>query len=296
GAAHGGGGGGASPRRRRAADLASVSRGEETEQRNAERVPAGCSGLLLSGNDIQQSWAGRYALVEDLDDEGGDNKANAGRTALGARAPYYHYYCLETPPSPRDAVAEGDGQVSSPAGSGERGGEPPSPRQGSPGEEEEERPASRGVSSPGELGLPEVADGGTLCLYWSGADGGRWVIDDDLRLSNGVLGVMEDPAPPEADLAFLSQRHRGRPPQAGVTTEDEGGAGDGGAVEGEGGFAGEEEVSVEPRGVGRAEGGAGGRAIESSREAAHPAWLLDSPRLQGWVKADDVVVVCEIDW
>ncbi|CAN0105854.1 unnamed protein product, partial [Ectocarpus sp. 12 AP-2014] len=161
-------------------------------------------------------------------------------------------------------------------------------------------------------------DGGTLCLYWSEADGGRWVLDDDLRLSNGVVGVTEDPAPPEADLAFLDQRHRGRPPQAGATSgseggagdgdrergtrsgfasEDESGAGDGAAVEREGGYASEEKVFVESGGatLGGPEGAVGGRAFESSMEAAHRAWLLDSPRLQGWVKADDVVVVCETD-
>lgn len=331
-------GGGASTRRRSTVDFANVSRGQETEQRDAERFRAGCSGLLLSGNDIQASWAGRYALLGDDED---DDERDAGRETLGARAPHYYYYCLETPPSPRDAVAEGDGQVSSPDGSsGDRGDELLSPRQGSP-RGEGRPPALQGVSTR-ELGLPEVADSGTLCLYWSEADGGRWVLDDDLRLSNGVLGVTEDPAPPEADLAFLDQRHRGRPPQAGVASdgeggagggdrergtrsgfvrEDEGGAGDGGvverergtrsgfasedengagdgaAVEREGGFASEEKVSVESGGttVGGPEGAAGGRALESSMEAAHRAWLLDSPRLQGWVKADDVVVVCETD-
>lgn len=304
-------GGGASTRRRGAADFASVSRGQETEQRDAERLPAGCSGLLLSGNDIQASWAGRYVLVDDEDDDERDD----GRHAFGSRAPHYYYYCMETPPSPRDAVAEGDGQVSSPDGSGDRGDELLPRRQGSPGGEG--RPALQGVSSTGELGLPEVADGGTLCLYWSGADGGRWVLDDDLRLSNGVLGMTEDPAPPEADLAFLNQRHRGRLPQAGVADDGEGGAGDGdreratrsgfvsegemdagdaGFVEREGGFAGEGGVSIGSGGVGEPKKGvAGGRAPESSMEAAHRAWLLDSPRLQGWVEADDVVVVCETD-
>ncbi|CBJ26223.1 hypothetical protein Esi_0027_0116 [Ectocarpus siliculosus] len=337
GASAAAGGGGAPTRRRSTADFASVSRGQETEQRDAERSRAGCSGLLLSGNDIQASWAGRYTLVGDDED---DDERDAGRETLDARAP--HYYCLETPRSPRDAVAEGDGQVSSPHGSsGDRGDELLSPRQG-PSRGEGRPPAAQAVSSTRELGLPQVADGGTLCLYWSEADGGRWVLDDDLRLSNGVLGVTEDPAPPEADLAFLDQRHRGSPPQAGAASEDEGGAGDadrgrgtrsgfagegeggagdggaverergtrsgfasedessagdGAAVEREVGFACEEEVSVESGGttVGGPEGAAGGRALESSMEAAHRAWLLDSPRLRGWVKADDMVVVCETE-
>ncbi|CAM9442659.1 unnamed protein product [Ectocarpus sp. 12 AP-2014] len=308
-------GGRALTRRRSTVDFGSVSRGQETEQRDAERLRAGCSGLLLSGNDIQASWAGRYALVDDEDD---DDERDAGRAALGARAPHYYYYCLETPPSPLDAVAEEDGQVSSPDGSsGDRGDELLPPRQGSP-RGEGRPPALQAVSSTRELSLPEAADGGTLCLYWSEADGGRWVLDDDLRLSNGVVGVTEDPAPPEADLAFLDQRHRGRPPQAGATSDGEGGAGDGdrergtrsgfasedksgagdgAAVEREGGFATEEQVFVESGGatVGGPEGAVGGRALESSMEAVHRAWLLDSPRLQGWVKADDVVVVCETD-
>ncbi|CAM9750587.1 unnamed protein product [Ectocarpus sp. 6 AP-2014] len=331
-------GGGGPTRRRSTADFASVSRGQETEQRDAERLRAGCSGLLLSGDDIQASWAGRYTLVGDGED---DDERDAGRETLGARAPHY-YYCLETPRSPRDAVAEGDGQVSSPdSSSGDRGDELLSPRQGPP-RGEGRPPAAQAVSPTHELGLPQVADGGTLCLYWSEADGGRWVLDDDLRLSNGVLGVTENPAPPEADLAFLDQRHRGSPPQAGAASEDEGGAGDadrgrgtpsgfvgeggggagdggaverergtrsgfasedesgagdGAAVEREGGFANEEEVSVESGGstVGGPEGAAGGRALESSMEATHRAWLLDSPRLQGWVKADDMVVVCECE-
>ncbi|CAM9829317.1 unnamed protein product [Ectocarpus sp. 4 AP-2014] len=330
-------GGGSSMRRRRTADFASVSRGQETEQRDAERLRAGCSGLLLSGNDIQASWAGRYALVGDDED---DDERDVGRETLGARAPHY-YYCLETPSSP-NAVAKGDGQVSSPDGSsGDREDELLSPWQGSP-TGEGRPPAFQGVSSTRELGLAEVAGGGTLCLYWSEADAGRWVLDDDLRLSNGVLGVTEDPAPLEADLAFLDHRHRGRPPQVGAASdgeggagdgdrgrgtrsgfvregegdagdggaverergtrsgfprEDESGAGDGAAVEREGGVASEEKFSVESGGatVGGPEGAAGGRALESSMEAAHRAWLLDSPRLQGWVKADDVVVVCETD-
>ncbi|CAM9602792.1 unnamed protein product [Ectocarpus sp. 13 AM-2016] len=306
--------GGASTRRRSTVDFASVSRDQETEQRDAERLRAGCSGLLLSGNDIQPSWAGRYTLVDDEDD---DDERDAGREALGARAPH-HYYCLETPPLPLDAVTEEDGQVSSPDdSSGDRGDELLPPRHGPP-RGEGRPPALQAVSSTRELSLPEAADGGTLCLYWSEADGGRWVLDDDLRLSNGVVGVTEDPAPPEADLAFLDQRHSGRPPQAGATSgseggagdgdrergsrsgfasEDESGAGDGASVERESEYASEERVFVESGGatVGGPEGAVGGRALESSMEAAHRAWLLDSPRLRGWVKADDVVVVCETD-
>ncbi|CAM9293118.1 unnamed protein product, partial [Scytosiphon promiscuus] len=61
-----------------------------------------------------------------------------------------------------------------------------------------------------ELGLSEAWEDGLPCLYWAdlGDNGGRWVLDDDLILSNGVLAVTKDPVPAAADLAFVDHARR----------------------------------------------------------------------------------------
>lgn len=173
-------------------------------------------------------------------------------------------------------------------------------------------------------GLQEVADGGVLCLYWADVgDGGRWVLDDDLRLSNGVLGVTKGPAPAAADMAFPGGRpasgcsSRGvgaRVHGAATSSQEDGGVGgvlrDGGAGEDEGGgrngdasavgdgrelgatSGGEEGVVEGAVAGGKAEGGGGGGAPRARRDG-RPTWLLDSPRLQDWVEADDFFVKCE---
>ncbi len=197
-----------------------------------------------------------------------------------------------------------------------------------------------GVEMEGELGPPEAdggggggVDGGLLCLYFADdEDGGRWVLDDDLRISNGVLGVTEGPAPSEADLAFPNRRwyrRLSRPAAADgassaadigreVSGLDLGVAGrgawdgtDGGATGGcqDGGtnwserqYDCQHEVASTPRpgGGGIQGGGQDGVGDETGggvrfRVPEGPAWLLDSPRLQGWVKAEEVFVVCEAD-
>ncbi|CAM9403788.1 unnamed protein product, partial [Laminaria digitata] len=53
-----------------------------------------------------------------------------------------------------------------------------------------------------ELGETGAEGDVTLCLYWADASGGRWVLDDDLSLSNGVLGMTKDAVPASPYLAF----------------------------------------------------------------------------------------------
>lgn len=90
------------------------------------------------------------------------------------------------------------------------------------------------------------------CLYWINFWGGRWVLDDDLEFSNGVLGVTKGGATELASDAF------------GFRSQD---------------------TSPEGKGEGRLNGELG--------TAAASSWLLDSPRLQTWMDASNVHVVCE---
>ncbi|CAN0164144.1 unnamed protein product, partial [Hapterophycus canaliculatus] len=197
------------------------------------------------------------------------------------------------------------------------------------------------------LGLSAAAAGGVLCLYWAdlGDNGGRWVLDDDLSLSNGVLAVTNGPAPAAADLAFVNHEHEhshrgsralasGRTRIGGKTesgssgrvdalAEVEGsGAPDRIAVSEKGGGGRRDEISPNRPGEGAEHGIAGfggggardGVTTDETEDAAvvgspvslpwspavsgakaHPSWLLDSPRMQGWVEADDMFVLCETD-
>ena len=347
-----------------------------------------CRGLVLSGNDLQASWVGRYVPVGATDGGSDDArqlpKAEASVTQRMQPQPRDYYYCLV----PSSASGSSD---SAGAGNGERvpgeeadkeGDAPTSPRplpdvlladeeptQGAAAVQSETAAAAAGKNSPtprstvnemkqeheaatpetaetaapprstlpaastsgaaaapgNDLGLHEVPDGGVLCLYWTDTGGGgRWVLDDDLRLSNGVLGVTKGPAPAAADLAFPGRRRDPRAPRPGVGDGVDGAATsrrEAGEVEDvlRGGGAG--EVNGRCRhghasGVGQEDaclleaafgvggggegavaggataGGAGGRAPRAWG-AGQPAWLLDSPRLRDWVEADDVFVECE---
>lgn len=198
------------------------------------------------------------------------------------------------------------------------------------------------------LGLSEAAEGGVLCFYWAdlGNNGGRWVLDDDLSLSNGVLAVTKGPAPAAADLAFVN-RERCRQGSRTWGSEMEGdrsnasggcsGRGDT-VVEAERNCARDgvdanwmgdgdrgEGVALSRRrggavdGLADEAGGTGGDGVDNdesggaaavdrpvsslsirrsavvSEAEVHPTWLLDSPRVQGWVETDEMVVLCVTD-
>lgn len=103
----------------------------------------------------------------------------------------------------------------------------------------------------------EVRDG-NLYLYWVSNDGGRWVLDDDLSLSTGVLAVTADRAPQAPCAVFpISPQSQGFLADLGRDAEGHGGC-----------------------------GGASFRG---------PSWLVDSPRLRRWLPADNFEVLCEID-
>eukprot|EP00903_Cladosiphon_okamuranus_P014113 g13118.t1 len=339
-----------------------------------------CRGLVLSGNDIQISWAGRYVPVRAVDGDGGDArqvpKAAASSTQRAQpQTPYY--YCLvpssassssdsavpereeralreeagkrgeEPPPPPllpdaldKDApLSEGPPADRSETLAGAAGRQPPTrsattgtqsetelggspitlaPRGTAPVKTEVANPrvtlpavskagaaaaaAAEAAAAPGSgLGLQEVTAGRVLCLYWADvAGGGRWVLDDDLRLSNGVLGVTKGSVPAAADLAFPS---RGRPRRF---PRPSGGDEVGGATASNREASEVEEVDLdrddEPTPgvedgadgavVWNEEEGAGGRATQEWREGPS-TWLLDSPRRQDWVEAKNVFVECE---
>lgn len=380
-------------RRQAAAGGASASfhsRADSGHGRSSPPSGPRCRGLVLSGKDIQPSWAGRYVPVRAVNG-GGDArqvpKAEAPFTQrLQAQTPYY--YCLVpslASGSSAFAVSEGGDRVPGEE-AGKQGEDPPPPplplrdflgkderpREGAVADRSEILPAAAGRGSPtrptvtegkgspmtaatsgtatvataanprpvlppastagtaaepgNDLGLPAVTDGGVMCLYWTDVGGGgRWVLDDDLRLSNGVLGVTKGgPAPAAADLAFPNQRHHPRPRpdvgegvdsaaaastssreasgvedilrNGGACGQGEGGCGHGGASAVEDGRHLEGASGVE-EGVGGAvagseTGGAGSRAPRVWREG-QPTWLLDSLRLQDWVEAKNVFVVCE---
>eukprot|EP00752_Nemacystus_decipiens_P003515 g3243.t1 len=174
--------------------------------------------------------------------------------------------------------------------------------------------AAAAAAAGNDLGLQEVADGGVLCLYWTDVKGGgRWVLDNDLKISNGVLGVTKGPVPAAADVAFPSRWRDPRSSRAGAgdgvraaaasghgasEVKDVlrgGGAGlvkdesacllDAAASGGETGFEGTVDDGET--------GGAGGRASRVWAERRQLTWLLDSPRLQDWVEANNVFVECE---
>lgn len=102
---------------------------------------------------------------------------------------------------------------------------------------------------------------GRHCIYWANVGGGRWVLDDDLSISNGVLGVTSEVAPELAYVAFGPHSHaRNGLRDADVVCGDKGSC----------------EVGSTPS------------TAPTSR------WLLDSPRLQTWVAVESVNVVCDI--
>lgn len=149
------------------------------------------------------------------------------------------------------------------------------------------RPPPQILGDQQELVEPGAA-GDMLYLYWADASGGRWVLDDDLSLSNGVLGVTKDAAPVSPYLAFPNHHHhRHQSHQHRHIHQHHSG------TEGSGGS---DSIRLMPRvdGAGHGEG-RGDAALSPQLSFAPSAWLIDSPRLQGWAEAEDVVVVCETD-
>lgn len=324
-----------------------------------------CRGLVLSGNDIQASWAGRYVPVKAAEGGGGGARqvptvAASSTQRMQPQTPYY--YCLvpsSTSSSSDSAVAEGGERILR-GEAGQQGEDPPAsplkdaldkgaPLTEAAAVDRSEALAAAAARQPptrstmaanpritlpaastagaaaaaapeNDLGLQEVTAGGVLCLYWADVgDGGRWVLDDDLRLSNGVLGVTKGPVPASADLAFPSRRRAARAPRpsgsdgvGGATAssreveevDQEGGGvgqvtgacryGDASALQDGCTVAAASGVEEEVEGavVGSEAEGAGGRAPPEWGQGL-PTWLLDSPRRQDWVEAKNVFVECE---
>lgn len=337
-----------------------------------------CRALVLSGNDVQASWAGRYVPVKAVDAAGDARRLPEAQASSiqHTQSQTSYYYCRVPslssgsskseedpappallPPSLRDVVGKDKRPRESAvanrpktvvAAAGGKSLAPPTPTETISGKEDgaplmatpdtsgtaaaatvaSSRPVLPPASttgtaaSPGnDLGLPDVTDGGALCLYWADVGGeGRWVLDDDLRLANGVLGVTKSPAPAAADLAFPNRRHHPRAPpvvpegiDSAATSSREarkvdgiavcGGAGQGNGCRQYGGLSAVEdgrlleaasrvEEGGEGAAVGRSEAdGEAGRAPLACREG-QPTWLLDSPRRQDWVEAN-LFLVCE---
>lgn len=338
-------------------------------------LPPSCSGLVLSGNDVQASWAGLYTLTllrearvapgtdppatplietpvyfrerallppfgKDEECEGGEGQGTSDPsdsvTLGGTDSVSYGRIDAAVPDRTdfvsadwTDAVAPGRtgsvildridsvtpdrtdsvsaGRTDSVSAWGEASGgvfsslETPLVR--TPDDAAPLTPPTSGDQQQ-QLGGPgAAADGIVLCLYWADASGGRWVLDDDLSLSNGVLGVTKEAVPASPYLAFPNHRHhRNRNPQQQhhyhhthnqleQHSHNHRGSGDGGSGGGDG-------VSQKPLPDGAGDGeGRGGAALSpplSLPSSFSPSpWLLDSPRLQGWAEAEDVVVVCE---
>lgn len=127
-----------------------------------------------------------------------------------------------------------------------------------------------------------AVDRGGHCMYWSNIAQGRWVLDDDLDLSNGVLAVTTDAAPADASCAFpLSSRCRGEISSSSRQCLDK-----------DGGREGLDGVRSRKHNTERRNNSCG----RSKSSSSSGSWLLDAPRLQTWVTAEDVRVECEVEW
>lgn len=248
-----------------------------------------CRGLVLSGSDIPSLWAGRYSLVV------GEDAHEAGTPAGGATpflvSPFHGPVYWQQNMSPRFHPQEGDKYDPFDVEAFLESDKDQGMEQLSPTDHTNSATVVDEDESHGEtfvpvedLSLPEEQavlgcsttsppvpeqqhhptllqepQAGGLCLYWADVGGGRWVLDDDTSVSNGVFGVTTGPSPAAAHFSFSDH-----------------------AVIRQWQQTAEEKT----------------RGLEGTASAASPSrtsWLFDSPWLQGWVAADNVLIECKVD-